>query len=56
LAVTRAMSSLLYNVAPTDSLTFALVSLLLAATAMLAMYLPARRATKVDPMTVLRYE
>jgi putative ABC transport system permease protein len=55
-AVTRAMSSLLYNVAPTDPLTFALVALLLAATAALAMYVPARRATKLDPMVVLRYE
>jgi putative ABC transport system permease protein len=55
-AVTRAMSSLLFNVTPTDPLTFGFVALLLAATAMLAMYVPARRATKVDPMVVLRYE
>jgi putative ABC transport system permease protein len=55
-AVTRAMSSLLYNVTPTDPLTFGFVALLLAATAALAMYVPARRATRVDPMVVLRYE
>jgi ABC-type antimicrobial peptide transport system permease subunit len=55
-AVTRAMSSLLFNVTPTDPLTFGFVALLLAATAALAMYVPARRATRVDPMVALRYE
>jgi putative ABC transport system permease protein len=50
------MSSLLFNVTPTDPLTFGFVALLLAAAAALAMYVPARRATRVDPMVVLRYE
>jgi putative ABC transport system permease protein len=54
--VTRVMSSLLYGVTATDALTFGAVSLLLIALALLACLIPARRATRVDPMTALRYE
>jgi putative ABC transport system permease protein len=55
-AMTRVMSGLLYNVTATDPLTFISISLLFALVAFFACFLPARRATKVDPMIALRYE
>jgi putative ABC transport system permease protein len=55
-ALTRLMETMLFGVEPTDKLTFAAISIMLITVALLACYLPGRRATKVEPTISLRYE
>jgi len=55
-ALTRWMTTLLFGVSPTDPLTFAVIALLLALVALLACWIPARRATRIDPLVALRHD
>jgi ABC-type antimicrobial peptide transport system permease subunit len=55
-AASRLMSRFIYGVAPTDPLSYVVSTLVAVSVALLASYLPARRATKVDPIVALRYE
>ena len=56
LILSRLMTDLLYGVGPADPVTFGLVTFVMAATSIVACYIPARRAMRVDPMVALRYE